>query len=157
MVSTVEQRDVPVQITAIGNVEAYRTVQIRSQVNGQIQKIYFREGEDVRKGQILYTLDKRPFQAALEQAQGMLKRDEAQAANAKMEADRYTDLEGQGVISREQADQQRTQASSNSAAVYADKASVDAAKVQQRNIRISTLHRGPNRRAHDQRWQSRQG
>jgi membrane fusion protein, multidrug efflux system len=130
VVSTVEQRDVPVQITAIGNVEAYQTVQIRSQVNGQIQKIYFREGEDVRKGQILYTLDKRPFQAALEQAEGMLKRDEAQAANAKMEADRYTDLEGQGVISREQADLQRTQASSNSAAVYADKAAVDAAKVQ---------------------------
>jgi len=130
IVSTVEQRDVPVQITAIGNVEAYQTVQIRSQVNGQIQKIYFREGEDVRQGQLLYSLDKRPFKAALEQAQGMLKRDEAQAANAKMEADRYTDLEGQGVISREQADLQRTQASSNSAAVYADKAAVDAAKVQ---------------------------
>ncbi len=105
-------------------------VQIRSQVNGQIEKIYFREGKDVRKGQLLYSLDKRPFQAALEQAQGMLKRDEAQAANAKLEADRYTDLEGQGVISREQADLQRTQASSNSAAVYADKAAVDAAKVQ---------------------------
>ena len=130
VVSTVEQRDVPVQITAIGNVEAYQTVQIRSQVNGQIEKIYFREGEDVRKGQLLYSLDKRPFQAALEQAQGMLKRDEAQAANSKLEADRYTDLEGQGVISREQADLQRTQASSNSAAVYADKAAVDAAKVQ---------------------------
>lgn len=130
VVSTVEQRDVPVQITAIGNVEAYQMVQIRSQVNGQIEKIYFREGEDVRKGQLLYSLDKRPFQAALEQAQGMLKRDEAQAANAKLEADRYTDLEGQGVISREQADLQRTQASSNSAAAYADKAAVDAAKVQ---------------------------
>ncbi len=130
IVSTVEQRDVPVQITAIGNVEAYQTVQIRSQVNGQIETIYFREGEDVRKGQLLYSLDKRPFQAALEQAQGMLKRDEAQATNSKLEADRYTDLEGQGVISREQADLQRTQSSSNSAAVYADKAAVDAAKVQ---------------------------
>lgn len=137
IVSTVEQRDVPVQITAIGNVEAYQTVQIRSQVNGQIEKIYFREGEDVRQGQLLYSLDKRPFQAALEQAQGMLKRDEAQAANAKLEADRYTDLEGQGVISREQADLQRTQASSNSAAVYADKAAVDAAKVQLQYTDIS--------------------
>ncbi len=130
VVSTVEQRDVPVQITAIGNVEAYQTVQVRTQVNGQIEKIYFKEGDDVRKGQLLYSLDKRPFQAALEQAEGSLKRDEAQAANAKLEADRYTDLEGQGVISREQADQQRTQASSNAAAVYADKAAVDAAKVQ---------------------------
>ena len=130
VVSTVEQRDVPVQITAIGNVEAYQTVQIRSQVNGQIEKIYFSEGKDVRKGQLLYSLDKRPFQAALEQAQGNLKRDEAQAANAKSEAARYTDLEKQGVISREQADLQRTLSNSNSAAVYADQATVDGAKVQ---------------------------
>ena len=130
VVSTVEQRDVPVQITAIGNVEAYQTVQIRSQVNGQIEKIYFSEGEDVRKGQLLYSLDKRPFQAALEQAQGNLKRDEAQAANAKLEAARYTDLEKQGVVSREQADLQRAQSNSNSAAVYADQAAVDGAKVQ---------------------------
>jgi multidrug efflux system membrane fusion protein len=130
VVSTVEQRNVPVQITAIGNVEAYQTVQIRSQVNGQIGTIHFREGQDVRQGQLLYSLDKRPFQAALEQAQGNLKRDEAQAANAKLQAARYTDLENQGVISHEQADLERTQASSNSAAVYADQAAVDAAKVQ---------------------------
>jgi multidrug efflux system membrane fusion protein len=130
VVSMVEQRNVPVQITAIGNVEAYQTVQIRSQVNGQIETIHFKEGQDVRQGQLLYSLDKRPFQAALEQAQGNLKRDEAQAANANLQAARYTDLENQGVISHEQADLQRTQASSNSAAVYADQAAVDAAKVQ---------------------------
>jgi len=74
IVSTVEQRNVPVQITAIGNVEAYQTVQIRSQVNGQIETIHFKEGQDVRKGQLLYSLDKRPFQAALEQAQGFYRR-----------------------------------------------------------------------------------
>lgn len=130
IVSTVEQRNVPIQITAIGNVEAYQTVQIRSQVNGQIEKIHFKEGQDVRQGQLLYSLDKRPFQAALEQAQGNLKRDEAQAANAKLQAARYTALETQGVISREQADLQRTLESSNSASVYADQAAVDAARVQ---------------------------
>lgn len=130
VVSTVEQRNVPVQIEAIGNVEAYQTVQIRSQVSGQIESIHFKEGEDVRKGQLLYSLDKRPFEAALEQAQGNLKRDEAQAANAKLYAARYTNLENQGVISHEQADLQRTQASSYTAAVYADQAAVDAAKVQ---------------------------
>ena len=130
VVSTVEQRNVPVQIAAIGNVEAYQTVQIRSQVNGQIETIHFKEGQEVRRGRLLYSLDKRPFQAALEQAQGNLKRDEAQAANAKLQASRYTDLENQGVISHEQADLQRTEASSNSAAVYADRAAVDAAKVQ---------------------------
>jgi multidrug efflux system membrane fusion protein len=132
VVSTVEQRDVPVQITAIGNVEAYQTVQIRSQVNGQIEKIYFKEGEDVRQGQLLYSLDKRPFQAELEQAIGNLKRDEAQATNAKLQATRYSDLEKQGVISSEVADLQRTQSNTTSAAVDADKAAVDAAKVQLR-------------------------
>src|SRR6266850_4122412 len=68
VVASVEQRDIPVQIHAIGNVEAYQTVQIRSQVNGQIQKIFFKEGEDVRQGQLLFQLDKRPFQAELDRA-----------------------------------------------------------------------------------------
>jgi multidrug efflux system membrane fusion protein len=115
---------------AIGNVEAYQTVQIRSQVNGQIEKIHFKEGQDVRRGQLLYSLDKRPFQATLEQAQGNLKRDQALAANADLQASRYNSLETQGVISREQADLQRTQAGSNSASVYADQAAVNAARVQ---------------------------
>jgi len=130
VVSTVEQRNVPVQITAIGNVEAYQMVQVRSMVSGQIEKILFKEGDDVRKGQLLYSLDKRPFQAALEQAEGNQKRDEAQAANAKVQATRYTDLEKQGVISREQADLQRTAEGANDAAVIADKAAVQAARVQ---------------------------
>src|SRR5579884_341247 len=72
VVASVEQHDIPVQLHAIGNVEAYQVVQIRSQVNGQIQKIYFKEGEDVRRGQMLFSLDKRPFQATLEQAQAQL-------------------------------------------------------------------------------------
>ena len=61
VVASVEQRDIPVQIQAIGNVEAYQTVLIRSQVNGQIQKIFFKEGEDVREGQPLFQLDKTSF------------------------------------------------------------------------------------------------
>ncbi|MBV9180313.1 MAG: efflux RND transporter periplasmic adaptor subunit [Acidobacteria bacterium] len=130
VVSTAERRDVPVEITAIGNVEAYQTVQIRSQVNGQIEAIHFKEGDDVHKGQLLFALDKRPFQAALAQAQGNLKRDEALAETSKLEAARYSRLESQGVVSHEQADLERTQASSNSAAVYADEAAVDAARVQ---------------------------
>ena len=77
VVASVEQRDIPLQIKAIGNVEAYQTVQIRSQVNGQIQKIFFKEGEDVRQGQPLFQLDKRPFQADLEKAIGQMKHDQA--------------------------------------------------------------------------------
>jgi len=68
IVAQVEQRDIPVQVRTIGNVEAYQTVQIRSQVNGQIEKILFHQGDDVRRGQLLFQLDKRPFQADLDKA-----------------------------------------------------------------------------------------
>ncbi len=132
VVSTVDQRDIPLQVTAIGNVEAYQMVQIRSQVNGQLQRVFFKEGDDVRKGQELFELDKSPFQAALEQAEGNLERDQANAVNAQAQANRYTALEKQGVISREQAEQMRTQAQANASAVNADKAAVDAARVQLR-------------------------
>ena len=130
IVAAVQQRDIPVQITAIGNVEPYQTVQIRSQVNGQIEKIFFKEGQDVRQGQLLFQLDKRPFQADLDKAVGALKKDEAQAANSQAQAERYDALEKQGVISKEQADLMRTQAKTDASAVYADKAAVEAARVQ---------------------------
>lgn len=130
VVAVAEQRDVPVQLSAIGNVESYQTVQIRSQVNGQIQSIFFKEGQDVHKGQLLFQLDKKPFQADLEKAQGMLQHDEAQAANSRLQAERYNVLEMQGVASKEQADQVRAQAKADASAVYADRAAVDAAKVQ---------------------------
>ena len=103
VVASVEQRDIPLQIAAIGNVEAYQTVQIRSQVNGQIEKIFFKEGEDVREGQLLFQLDKRPFQADLEKAIGQMKHDEAQAENSRLQAERYTGLEKEGIVSHEQA------------------------------------------------------
>jgi membrane fusion protein, multidrug efflux system len=130
VVAVAEQRDVPVQLSAIGNVESYQTVQIRSQVNGQIQSIFFKEGQDVHKGQLLFQLDKKPFQADLDKATGMLQHDEAQAANSRLQAERYNVLETQGVASKEQADQVRAQAKADASAVYADRAAVDAAKVQ---------------------------
>ena len=130
VVASVEQRDIPVQIHAIGNVEAYQTVQIRSQVNGQIQKIFFKEGEDVRQGQPLFQLDKRPFQADLEKAIGQMKHDQAQAENSRIQAERYSGLEKQGIVSHEQAEQLRAQAKADASAVEADKAAVEATRVQ---------------------------
>ena len=130
VVASVEQLDIPVQIKAIGNVEAYQTVQIRSQVNGQIEKIFFKEGEDVRQGQLLFQLDKRPFQADLEKAIGQMKHDQAQAENSRMQAERYTGLEKEGIVSHEQAGQLSAQAKADASAVEADKAAVDAARVQ---------------------------
>ena len=130
VVAAVEQRDVPLQIKAIGNVEAYQTVQIRSQVNGQIQKIFFVEGEDVREGQKLFELDKRPFQADLDKATAQMKHDEAQAENSRIQAERYTGLEKQGIVSHEQAGQLSAQARADASAVDADKAAIEAARVQ---------------------------
>ncbi len=130
VVASVEQRDIPVQIKAIGNVEAYQTVQIRSQVNGQIQKIFFKEGEDVRQGQPLFQLDKRPFQADLEKAIGQMKHDQAQAENSRMQTERYSSLEKEGIVSHEQGGLLNAQAKADASAVDADKAAVDAARVQ---------------------------
>ena len=130
VVGSAEQRDIPVQIRTIGNVEAYQTVQIRSQVNGQIQKIFFREGEDVHRNQLLFQLDKRPFQADLEKAIGQMNHDQAQAENSRIQAERYSGLEKEGVVSHEQADQIRAQAKADASAVEADKAAVNAARVQ---------------------------
>ncbi len=76
IVAGVEQRDIPVQVRGTGNVEAYQTVLIRSQVNGQIQKIFFKEGGDVREGQTLFQLDERPFRADLEKAIGQMNHDQ---------------------------------------------------------------------------------
>jgi membrane fusion protein, multidrug efflux system len=130
VVASVEQRDIPVQIRAIGNVESYQTVQIRSQVSGQIQKIFFKEGEDVRQGQQLFELDKRPFQADLAKAIGQMKHDQAQAENSRIQADRYSGLEREGIVSHEQAEQVRAQSKADASAVEADKAAVEAARVQ---------------------------
>ena len=130
VVASVEQRDIPLQIKAIGNIEAYQTVQIRSQVNGQIQKIFFKEGGDVHQGQPLFQLDKRPFQADLEKAIGQMKRDQAQAENSRMQTERYAGLEKEGIVSHEQGGLLNSQAKADASAVDADKAAVDAARVQ---------------------------
>ncbi len=130
VVANVEQRDIPLQITGIGNVEAYQTVQIRSQVNGQIEKIFFKEGDDVRQGQKLFELDKRPFEADLEKTIAQTHHDEAQAENSRIQRERYSGLEKEGIVSHEQAGQLSAQAQADASGVEADKASAQAARVQ---------------------------
>src|SRR2546426_330285 len=92
--------------------------------------VSFKEGEDVEKGQVLATLDKRPFEAALQQAQATLEKDTAQAANARSQAARYQDLLQRGIATREQVDTMRTQAAALEATAAADRASLENAKVQ---------------------------
>src|SRR5512135_1664754 len=88
-IGDVTQQNVPIQINAIGNVEAYNTVSVKALVGGEVIDVYFKEGQDVRQGDLLFRIDPRPYDAALKQAEAQLARDEAQAKNAEAQAKRY--------------------------------------------------------------------
>jgi multidrug efflux system membrane fusion protein len=130
LVATAVQKAVPMQLRAVGNVEAYTTVSVKSQVTGVLNKAHFREGEDVRKGQLLFTIDPRPFEAALKQAEANLARDVAQLRNLREQERRYAELVEKQYVSREQYDQIKTNADAAEAVVEADRAAVENAKVQ---------------------------
>ena len=129
-VATAVQKNVPVQIRAVGNVEPYSTVSIKSQVTGIINQAHFKEGQDVKKGQLLFTIDPRPLEAALKQAEANLARDAAQLNNWREQVKRYRELVDKQYVSKEQYDQIKTNADAAEAVVDADKAAVDNAKVQ---------------------------
>jgi len=130
LAATVEQKNVPVRVHAIGTVEAYSTVSVKTQITGELTGVFFKEGDDVRKGQLIFTLDKRPLEAELNRAQSNLAKDEAAAANARLQQHRYEALVKAGVVSKEQYDQLESSAQASDAAVAADKAAVENAKVQ---------------------------
>ena len=125
--ATVES--VPVQVQAIGNVEAYSNVSVRTQIAGEIERAYFTQGQDVKQGELLFTLDRRPFQAALDQLEATLARDQAQLANAQAQAERNEKLFREGIISKDQYDTFRTTAQAQQATVRADQAAIENAKV----------------------------
>jgi multidrug efflux system membrane fusion protein len=129
-VATVVQKSMPIEIRVIGGVEAYSVVSVHAQLTGQLNGVNFKEGDDVAKDQVLFTLDRRPLEAALMQARANLQRDIAQAANAKVVAQRYTDLAKQGIATTEQVETNRTAAAALEATVEADKAAVENAQVQ---------------------------
>ena len=128
-VAKATQRNMPVQVSAIGNVEAYSTVTVKSLVDGEIQKAYFQEGQDVKKGDMLFGIDPRPFQAALHQSEANLARDQAQAQYASTEAKRYTQLQKEGIVSQIQYEQFTSNSQALDAAVRADQAAVENAKI----------------------------
>jgi multidrug efflux system membrane fusion protein len=155
-VASVIRKDVPVQLRIIGKVEAYSTVAVRSLVEGELWKVYFKEGQDVQKDVLLLSIDHRPFEAALQQAQANLERDQAlvrqaeanltrdlaqvtqaeanlaknlaQAKNAEEQTKRYAFLVEKGYVAKEQYDQVRTNWESLTAAVQADKAAIENAQ-----------------------------
>ena len=114
----------------IGTAEASSNVSVRAQITGSLTSVNFREGDDVTKGQVLFTLDRRPLEGALQQAEATLQRDTAQAAQAKSTAARFQDLQSRGIATKEQADQSRTTAAALEATLESDRAAVENAKVQ---------------------------
>jgi multidrug efflux system membrane fusion protein len=154
-VGEVTQKNVPVQLRAIGNVQAYSTVSVKSLIEGEIIRIHFKEGQDVRKGDLLFSIDPKPSEARvkqaeanlerdlaqvkqaeanlekdlalLKQAEANLERDIAQAKNADLEAQRYQSLFERKVVAEQQYNQFRANAEALDATVRADKAAIDSA------------------------------
>jgi len=124
------KRTIPVQVQAIGTVEANQTVAVKSQMTGTIKKVHFTEGQDVRKGDLLVELDCRENEAALRQAEANLARDRAGAAYAREQARRYADLVQKDYVARDQYDQAVANATSLEAEVKADEALLESSRVQ---------------------------
>ncbi|MEH2330920.1 efflux RND transporter periplasmic adaptor subunit [Nostoc sp.] len=152
VVATATQKTIPIQLSATGTAEAYSTVSVKSQVGGQLTGVYFQQGQNVKKGDLLFKIDSRPLQAALmqanaakakdlaqvkqaqanvlkaiaqvNQAKANVVKDKAQATNADAQAQRYSSLLKQGAISKEQAEQYQTSADAQQATVNADRGGV---------------------------------
>jgi multidrug efflux system membrane fusion protein len=136
------KKDVPVEIQVIGNVEAYTTISVKAQVGGQLTIVSFREGDYVKTGDLLFTIDQRPLEAALSlatanvakdeaslgQAQANLSRDTAQNKYTEANAARYAELFQAGVVSKDQSEQLRASADASGQALAADKAAIASAQ-----------------------------
>jgi multidrug efflux system membrane fusion protein len=128
-VAVAEARDVPIYIRGLGTVQAYKTVAVKSRVDGQIVKVDFHEGQDVKEGDLLFQIDPRPYQAALDRAAAAKQRDEAQLEGAQLDLDRYGKLIGSGYQSRQSYDQQKATVDGLKAAIVGDQAAIDTAKL----------------------------
>jgi multidrug efflux system membrane fusion protein len=135
-VAQVQQRSVPYEISAIGSVTPLQSVAVRSQVSGTLMRVGFQEGEEVQKGQQLFEIDPRPYQAALDQVLANLARDRAQLVNARQEVARYQQLVAHDLATQEQFDQFKANADAAEAAVTADSAAVQTARL---NLEYTTI------------------
>lgn len=135
-VATSSRKDMPVEIQAMGSVEPFVTVGIKSQVAGVLEKVNFREGDPVKAGDLLFRIDPRPFDARLHQALAALSKDRATLDNARKQAARYRPAAEKGYVSEEQSDQVQTSVTVLAAAVAADEAAVESARLDLDNCTI---------------------
>jgi multidrug efflux system membrane fusion protein len=129
-VAVAELRDVPVELKAVGKVEALVTIAVKSRVMGQVVKVHFKEGEMVQMGQPLFTIDQRPYEVSLKESEAKLARDIALARKAEDDFKRYKSLAAQKTVSASQYEQFQTEALVRQATVKADQAEVENARLQ---------------------------
>jgi len=122
-------RTIPVELQATGHVEALHSVEIRSQVTGVLQSVHFAEGQEVKTGDMLFTIDPRPFAAELARADALLAKDKADLENARRDENRYTLAARKGLVSQEQVDTAMTRVATLNATIKADKAAVESARL----------------------------
>lgn len=135
-VATVERRPVPFELAATGTVEPLKTVAVQAQVGGTLRRVAFREGQEVKQGQVLFELDARPYRAALDRALAVLARDRAQADNAAQQAARYESLADRQYVTAEQYEEVRTTAAATRANFAGSQAAVDEARL---NLQYATI------------------
>lgn len=133
---TVTVGDMPVLLDGLGTVASLATVTVKTQISGNITEIGFTEGQAVKAGDFLVQIDPRPYQAALDQAEGQLARDEATLEQAKLDLQRYTNLLKQDSIARQQVDTQRSLVQQTESIIKSDRAAIDAAKINLAYCRI---------------------
>lgn len=130
VIAAASQQDVPLQLAAIGTMEASESVAVRTQISGELITVAFSEGQDVQKRALLFQLDPRSYQAAVRKAEAALARDRSILANARKDYERYSQLVKDGIVTQEQADGYRTRAESAEADLAADQAALDSAREQ---------------------------
>lgn len=137
-VGTAEEKSVPVRLKAIGKVQAYSTVAIKAQVEGELMGVHFTEGQEVKRDAPLFTIDPRPFEAQVKQAEANLAKDKFQMENARRQSDRYGSVVEKGYVSKEVHDQVVTNAMALEAGVKADEAALDSARLNLKYCYISS-------------------
>jgi multidrug efflux system membrane fusion protein len=130
IVGLATKKTVPVELRAIGNAQAFSTVMVKSKVGGELVRVHFIEGRDVNKGDLLFTVDPRPYEAAFKETEANLQRDLARAKNAAEDARRYESLVQRKVVSAQQYEKIRSDADALEATVIADRAAVENTKIQ---------------------------